>query len=221
LARLQIEERPRLDQICSRYNFHRGEDLLAAIGRGEVAVGQVARLVGEPRTEERRERAAPKVPAPVKREAKGHSEVIVDGVEDLMTHMAQCCKPVPYDEILGFITRGRGVTVHRRDCTNLLKLPVQERARLIDVRWADQVLEIAYPVDLLVIAADRKGLLRDVSSVFSDEGIDVIGVNTASDRGTERATMRFTAEVKDISELEHVLVKLRQIPDVLEVRRPH
>jgi GTP pyrophosphokinase len=221
LARLQIEERPRLEQICSRYNFHRGEDLLAAIGRGEIAVGQVARQVGEPRIEERRERAAPKMPVPVKREAPGRSEVIVDGVEDLMTHMAQCCKPVPYDEILGFVTRGRGITVHRRDCANLLTLPAQERVRLIDVRWADQGLEAAYPVDLLVIAADRKGLLRDVSSVFSDEGIDVIGVNTASDRGRDRATMHFTAEVKDVSELEHVLVKLRQIPDVLEVRRPH
>jgi GTP pyrophosphokinase len=222
LTRLQIDEKPQLEQICRRYNFHKGEDLLAAIGRSEVAVGQVARQVGEPRIDEQKEPAAkPRHPAPAKRRPPSRTEVIVEGVADLMTHMAQCCKPVPYDEILGFVTRGRGVTVHRKDCANLAKMPEQEMARLIDVHWADQSLDAAYPVDLLVIAADRKGLLRDTSSVFADEGIDVVGVNTASDRTKDLATMRFTVEVKDVAELKHVLVKLGQIPDVLDVRRPH
>jgi GTP pyrophosphokinase len=223
LARLQIEERPQLDQLARRYNFHRGEDLIAAIGRGELPVGQVARQVGEPKAEEPKEPPAkPKTPAPDKRRAaRGQAEVVVDGVEDLMTHMAQCCKPVPYDKVVGFVTRGRGVTVHRRDCNNVRKLPDAEKARLIDVRWADQPVDAAYPVDLLVIAADRKGLLRDISSVFSDEEIDVLGVHTVSDRATDRATMRFTVEVKDIGQLEHMQVKLNQLPDVLDVRRPH
>jgi GTP pyrophosphokinase len=222
LGRLQIEKKPQLEQICRRYNFHKVEDLLGAIGRGEIPVGQVARQVGEPKAGERKGPSAKsRTPAPDKHKAPGRSEVTVEGVEDLMSHMAQCCKPVPYDEIVGFVTRGRGVAIHRCDCANLAKMPEQEKARLIDVRWADQSKDAAYCVDLLVIAADRKGLLRDISSVFSDEDIDVVRVRTASDRNKERATMHFTVEVKDVSQLKYVSVKMGQLPDVLDVRRPH
>jgi GTP pyrophosphokinase len=147
--------------------------------------------------------------------------VVVEGVEDLMTHMAQCCKPVPYDPVVGFVTRGRGVTVHRMDCINVRTMPEQEKARLIEVRWANQPVDAVYPVDLLIVAADRKGLLRDISAVFSDEQIDVIGVNTVSDRTKDLAKMRFTMEVKDVSQVEHILVKLGQIPAVLDARRSH
>ena len=222
LARLQIEEKPQLENICRRYNFHKADDLLAALGRGEVSVGQVARKVGEPRVEEQKEPPTkPRARAPERRRPTSRTEVIVEGEEDLLTHMAQCCKPVPYDDLIGFVTRGRGIAVHRRTCTNLVKMPEKERERLIAVHWAHQDLGSSYPVDLVVVAADRKGLLRDTSSVFSDEGIDVVGVNTASDRNRDRATMRFTVEVKDIAQLDHVLVKLNQIPDVLDVRRAH
>jgi len=215
LNRLRIEDKPRLEHICHRYNFPTGEELLAAIGRGKVAVGQVARQVGEPGIKEHR----PTPPTPDRQRVPGRTEVVVAGVGDLMTRMAQCCKPIPHDEIMGFVTRGHGVTIHRRDCANVLGLPEPEQVRLIQVHWADQGLEAAYPVNLLVIAGDRKGLLRDVSSVFSDQGINVVGVNTLSDRTKDLVTMHFTAEVKDVSQLERVLVKLRQVPDVLEVKR--
>ena len=219
LSRLKIEVRPRLEQLCRRYNFRQGEDLLAALGRGEVAVGQVAHQVGKSRFKE------PANPPPLASEqprgVSDRAEVIVEGVADLMTHMARCCKPVPDDPILGFITRGRGVTIHRRDCANVRNLPQQEQTRLIEVRWAEPGSDVAYLVDLFVISGDRKGLLRDISSVFSDVEIDVVGVNTASDRAKDLATMRFAVEVKDIVQLEQVLVKLRQVPDVLEVKRPH
>ncbi len=219
LSRLRIETRPRLEQLCRRFNFHRGEELLAALGRGEVGVSQVVHQVGEPRLKE------PGKPSPSasnqRRGAPNHAGVIVEGVADLMTHMARCCKPIPDDPVLGFVTRGRGVTIHRRDCANVLNLPRQEEARLIEVHWTDPGSDAAYPVDLLVIAGDRKGLLRDISSAFSDAEIDVVGVNTASDRTKDLATMRFTVEVEDTSQVEQVLVKLRQIPSVLEAKRPH
>jgi GTP pyrophosphokinase len=222
LNRLGIAARPHLDQIGQRYNLQKGDDLLAAIGRGDLSVGQVARKVGEPKAEGRKEeKRKSQEPAPGKHPASDHAEVIVEGVQDLMTHMAQCCKPVPYDSVLGFVTRGRGVTVHRKDCVNLRKMPEQEKVRLIDVRWADQPVGATYPVDLLIAAADRKGLLRDISAVFSDEEINVIGVNTVSDRSADLAKMRFTIEVKDVNQIEHMLVKLGQIPDVLDVRRSH
>jgi GTP pyrophosphokinase len=232
LARLGIEGKPNLEQIGVRFNLHKGDDLLAAIGRGEIPPGQIARQVGEPKGEPQAEAADDEAMdlAAKKRFRRRkhaprregfHPEVVVDGIDDLMTHMAQCCKPVPRDPIVGFVTRGRGVTVHRRDCRNLRRLPEQERARLLDVRWAAELTDSAFPVDLLVLAADRKGLLRDIGSILSDEDVDVVGVNTVSDRLTDRAAMRFTVEVRDMDQLTQVLGKLRQIPDVLDVRRPH
>jgi len=219
LSRLAIAEKPQLEQLAPRYNFKRGEDLLAAIGRGDLSAGLVARQVGEPRTPDQPVREPEvRVRAPAKTKA-GAGDVVVEGVDDLMTQIANCCKPVPYDTIVGFVTRGRGVTVHRRDCPNVRHLPPGEQDRLIRVRWASQPEDATFPVDVLVIAGDRKGLLRDISSVFADDDVDVVGVNTHSDRSTDTAAMRFTVEVRDMEHLERVLAKLHQVPDVLDVRR--
>ncbi|MCB1775183.1 MAG: bifunctional (p)ppGpp synthetase/guanosine-3',5'-bis(diphosphate) 3'-pyrophosphohydrolase, partial [Gammaproteobacteria bacterium] len=135
------------------------------------------------------------------------------------TQMAKCCKPVPYDSIVGYITRGRGVTVHRSDCNVVRKMDDSNRARLIDVAWADGQQESRFLVDIHIQAGDRKGLLRDISSVFANAEIDVLGVNTQSDRRNDQASMRFTAEVSDMTQLSRVLDRLAQIPDVLDVRR--
>ena len=225
LSRLAIAEKPQLEQLAPRFNFKRGEDLLAAIGRGDLSVGLVARQVGEPRIPEQPPRDQEvRLRAPARSTAKpkpGAGEVVVEGVDDLMTQIANCCKPVPYDGIIGFVTRGRGVTVHRRDCPNVRHLPPGEQDRLVRVRWASQPEDATYPVDVLVIAADRKGLLRDISSVFADDDVDVVGVNTHSDRSTDTAAMRFTVEVRDMDHLELVLAKLKQVPDVLDVRRSY
>jgi GTP pyrophosphokinase len=138
-----------------------------------------------------------------------------------MTHMAKCCKPVPRDPIVGYITRGRGVTVHRRDCPGVTGLPPEHRARLVNVMWNERaaVEPGAYVVDVAILASDRKGLLRDVSAVFTNEEVDVLAVQTQSDRKTDRASMRFTAEIKDLNQLRRILDKLSQIPDILDVRR--
>jgi GTP pyrophosphokinase len=143
----------------------------------------------------------------------------VQGVGDLLTQMARCCKPVPYDPIVGFITRGRGVTVHRRDCPVVRKMAPDQQARLVEVHWAETRPGAAFLVDVHIFAADRKGLLRDITSVFANDEIDVLGVKTQSDRRQERASMRFTVEVHDMTQLSRVLERLAQIPDVLDVRR--
>ncbi|MBK1718354.1 RelA/SpoT family protein [Thiocystis violacea] len=220
LARLGIVEKPHLDELALKFNFKRGEDLLAAIGRGDLALGQVARQVGESKTEEPRDKEPElRVRAPQKHKPSSQGDVVIEGVDDLMTQMAQCCKPVPHDAIVGFVTRGRGVTIHRKNCGNLRHLPAEEAERLIRARWADQPGHSSYPVDFLVIASDRKGLLRDVTSIFSDADVDVLGVNTHSERSTDTASMRFTVEVRDSGHLDRLMAKLRQIPEILEVRR--
>jgi len=221
LARLGIDAKPQLDKLAPRYNLQKGDDLLAALGRGDVAAGHVARQVGEPRGERQSDEPEPaaETPAPKVRAKTGRTDVVVEGVPDLMTQMASCCRPVPYDKLVGFVTRGRGVVVHRRDCRNIRNLPAAERERLLAVSWAQQSADAGYPVDLVVVATDRKGLLRDISSVLADADANVLATNTRSNPSAEMANMRFTVEVANAAQLEQLRNKLRQLPDVLEVRR--
>ena len=170
------------------------------------------------------ERADVEIPERIRQRAPNRAEggagqVVVDGVGDLMTQMAKCCKPVPFDSIIGYITRGRGVTVHRKDCSVVRKMDAEDRARLVAVAWAEAQPDSRFQVDIHVFAGDRKGLLRDISSVFANAEIDVLGVNTQSDLRNDRASMRFTAEVTDMNQLSRVIDRLAQIPDVIDVRR--
>jgi GTP pyrophosphokinase len=224
LARLGIDSKPSLEPLAARFNLQHGDDLLAALGRGDLAVGAVARQLGEPHGERRdgppdNEQSLALTPPRRQRRHSERPEVIVAGVPDLMTQIASCCHPVPYDAIVGFITRGRGVAVHRSSCNNISRLRDDERERLIEVEWADQPDSAAYPVDIIITAADRKGLLRDVSSVLADEDANVIDTETHTDATNDRASMRFTVEVSDIGQLDQVCGKLRQLTDVIEVRR--
>lgn len=215
--------KPDLESLAKRFNFQHTDDLLAAIGQGEVSAIQVANtqlprpevdrdLEADSAIRERvRQRVVPK--------GESSGAVVVQGVGDLLTQMARCCKPVPFDPIVGYITRGRGVTIHRANCRMVQKMDQENRARLIDVTWADGQEESRFMVDIQVLAHNRKGLLRDITSVFANVDIDVLGVNTQNDRRNEQANMRFTAEVTDMGQLSRVMDQLAQIPDVHDVRR--
>ena len=221
LARLGVKK-PNLDEIAEKFNFKKGDDLLAAIGCGEVSPIQIAGMGErvEPTDSTLPDSAAlPQRKRHQHKRKTGKSEVIVEGVDELMTHMAKCCKPVPYDPIIGFITRGRGVTVHRKDCKIIKKLDDDNKPRLIKVVWAGQQENVAYPVDIRVIASDRKGLLRDISSILTNDEVDVIGVKSQSNRKTDRATMRITIEITDMRQLSRVIDKVAQLPDVIDVHR--
>ncbi len=215
MTRLSISERPNLEKVADKYNLQHADDVYAAIGRGDLSPIQVAGF-GQ------REKPAPRSkPVPITPQAhtSGKGEVVVDGVDDLLTSIARCCKPVPYDPITGYVTRGRGVTIHRRDCPNIRALQDEERERLIEVHWGEEQEKSQYAVDFMVVAHDRKGLLRDISGILTNEDIDVIGVNTNSDRRTDTATMRFTVEVNDMKQLSRLLSKVEQLPDVNLVKR--
>jgi len=223
VGRLSLPK-PDLDKLAARFNFKTHDDLLAAIGRGELSAIQVANAQAERVPRDAAAIADHEIPEKLRRRAPsraagGAGQVVVDGVGDLMTQVAKCCKPVPYDDIIGYITKGRGVTVHRKDCAVVRKMDAEHRARLVEVAWGDSQKDSRFLVDIHVLATDRKGLLRDISSVFANAEIDVLGVNTQSDRRSERASMRFTAEVNDMTQLSRVIDRLAQIPDVLEVRR--
>ncbi|MCB1762058.1 MAG: bifunctional (p)ppGpp synthetase/guanosine-3',5'-bis(diphosphate) 3'-pyrophosphohydrolase [Gammaproteobacteria bacterium] len=213
--------RPDLEKAAARFNFKKTDDLIAAIGRGEVSPVQVAGM-GEERKRPEVEVEPTTLPLrrrPGKPGVRGSGDVLVEGVLDLLTHTAGCCKPVPYDSITGFITRGRGVSVHRSDCATLNELGKQDRTRLVEVAWAEAPDEASYPVDIRVIAADRKGLLRDISSILANEEVNVVAVSTQSDRRTDQANMRFTVEVASMRQLSRILEKISQLPDVIDALR--
>jgi GTP pyrophosphokinase len=223
ITRLSLPK-PDLDEMAGRFHFNSADDLLAAIGQGEVSAIQVANAqLGEAKPDANA-LAEEEIPERIRKRRIKHEhgtagQVTVRGVGNLLTQLARCCKPVPYDEIVGYITRGHGVTVHRRDCRLVTKMDLPNQARLVEVAWSGAQDEARFQVDIQILAGDRKGLLRDISSVFANAEIDVLGVNTQSDRRHERANMRFTAEVNDMQQLSTVIDKLAQIPDVLDVRR--
>ncbi len=204
-----------LDKLAIGFNLQKAEDLLAAVGRGDISPIQVASATGE------RKHPLPdkKRPSHSRHKEKPRGEIIVEGVDDLMTNIARCCKPVPYDAIVGYITQGRGVTVHRRDCAMVSRLEEPQQERLINVAWSDQKTDSTYPVDVQVNAQDRKGLLGEISSVFTNEKLDIIGVVCRSNRKNDTASMQFTVEISDISQLSRLLNQIAQMPEVYEVCR--
>lgn len=212
VKRLGVEQSPR-EALAERFNAARFEDFLAALGRGDVSVPQLAGAL-QPYL------PAPPPPAPklAKRRRKRTGDVRISGIGNLLTQMAQCCKPLPNDPIVGYITRGRGVSIHRADCRNMLNLAGSERARLIDVAWSGGVEE-SYPVEIAVEAYDRKGLLRDVTAVVSNEAVNIVAIESRTDARAHIVDMRITVEVRDIEQLSRMLDRLAQLPNVSDCRR--
>ena len=144
--------------------------------------------------------------------------VLVVGVDSLMTQLAKCCKPAPPDVISGFVTRGKGVSIHRRDCANFREIAGRSPERIIEVEWGRPKGEAqVYPVDISIEASDRQGLLRDISEVFAKEKMNVVGVQSQTVRGT--AWMTFTVEVADSQRLGKVLMIVRDVAGVQSARR--
>jgi GTP pyrophosphokinase len=205
------------EKIAARFKYDQVDDFLAAIGHGDVTAGQLANAANElvPRQDvliEQPRRATKKDLSTTDGGFK------VFGVGNLLTTTAHCCNPVPNDPIVGYITRGRGVTIHRQDCGNVLRLQGEDRDRLIEVEWGTPDDE-TYQVDIAIEAYDRSGLLRDITSVLANDKINLSGVNTLTDKQDGIARMNLTIEITDISQLSRVLAKIGQLPNVVKARR--
>ena len=201
------------EKIANACGFPKLEDFFAALGRGEVSTRQIEIAV---RGEAPAAPASPTTlvaPAP----SKTSSGVLVLGVNNIATLVARCCKPVPPDPIVGFITRARGVMVHRQDCPNIRGLAEGQRDRLLPADWGKTGDEAPFSADLEVVALDRQGLLRDISEAIARERINVTAVNTLS-RGSH-AFMRFTLQVGSAEAIHRVLRQLKDVPGVDTARR--
>lgn len=210
------------ERLARELHFNKVDDFLAAIGRHDISNPQIVNaanaIIESAEPTEKEEWDVPPSPPAVSTEVS--NGVTVQGMGNLLTHLAQCCSPVPGDnDIVGYITRGRGVTIHRSDCPNVLRLSETAPERLIVVDWNSQPHK-TYPVDVHIEAFDRPGLLRDITSLVANENINMsaVNVNTIKRRET-KANLYVTLEVGNIDQLSRVLAKIEQLPNIIEVRR--
>jgi GTP pyrophosphokinase len=204
-----------LPEIISEFNFANAEQLYQAIGEGDINAAQISGAILR--------RAKPQeLPSPVPRKPaarpKDTTGITIEGVGDLLSHFARCCGPVPPEPIAGYITLGRGVSIHREDCANFKRLQSAHPERVIAVEWG-AASDRAFPVDVNVRAFDRRGLLRDISAVLADSKINIHAMNTVTHEGDGIADMNLRITVQDLEELSRVLARLQGLPNVLSARR--
>lgn len=204
-----------IDTIARRLKFDKPNELFASLGRNEVTVSQVVGAIDHLSTPEKEPTNTDQVKS---KQPRRTDAISVRGVGNLLTNIATCCQPVPHDSIVGFITRSKGVSIHRASCINMLNLPDEERQRLIDVDWGTESND-RYPVDILIVAFDRVGLLRDVSTVMANNSADVIAVNTLSNQDDQTAEMKISVLVSNMQELNTLLENIRQLKNVSTVER--
>lgn len=219
IDRLDLVDEP-LHDVALKLNMRSVEDLFGAVGAGDIRIGQIVhQLLKQADASSQKQQELPLLKRP---DGAGLSEepddIIIEGVGNLMTSMAQCCHPVPGDDIRGYVTVGRGVAVHRSDCENLLHLAVVEPRRVLQVNWGQRPGK-QYPVEMLIDAYDRTGLLRDVSALLANEKVNVLAVNTLSNQGENTASMNLTVEVDSLERLARIMGKIEQLPNVTRTRR--
>jgi GTP pyrophosphokinase len=208
----------KLEDLASQLGFTSADGLFEDVGKEEFSLRAIE-LVLRPNEPAQFDADAPLIRKPRSETNPSKGGLLVVGVDSLMTQLAKCCKPAPPDAIRGFVTRGKGVSVHRADCPNLREMVAKNGERLIEVEWglSQAAGGSVYPVDVMVLALDRQGLLRDISEVFTKEKMNVIGVQTQSIKGT--AWMTFTVEVADSGRLHKVLGLVAELPGVRSARR--
>jgi GTP pyrophosphokinase len=202
-----------LDHLAQKIGYARSEDMFAAAGREEVGTKKLQNaLRGSAQVG-----AEPEAFLPGKSRADAtDSGILIVGMDKLLTQLAKCCRPAPPDAIAGFVTRGRGVSIHRRSCRDLQRLAELQPERMIAADWGQQ-REGVFSVDIVVQANDRQGLLRDISEVLSREKINVTGVNTQSKQ--HMAYMSFTVEISNLDQLQRTLALVREVEGVLTASR--
>jgi GTP pyrophosphokinase len=216
----------KLDDLAVKLGFKTAEDLFEVVGKDELSLRTIENMLRphEPPPTQDDYVLAKKARAPDKSHSKGgKGSVLVVGIDSLLTQLAKCCKPAPPDVILGFVTKGKGVSIHRADCSNFRNMASGSPDRVIEVEWSEpkSATGSVYPVDVSVEASDRQGLLRDISEVFAREKMNVIGVQTQSVKDNRGGTawMTFTVEVAQSGRLNQVLAAVGEVAGVRSARR--
>ncbi|MDT0175863.1 GTP diphosphokinase [Enterobacter sp. BRE11] len=226
LNQLDISLREAEKLLLPRYNVTSLDELLAAIGGGDIRLNQMINFLqaklNKPSAEEEDREAlrqlTQKSYSPPSRKESGR--VVVEGVGNLMHHIARCCQPIPGDDIVGFITQGRGISIHRADCDQLAELSDHAPERIVDAVWGESYSS-GYSLVVRVTANDRSGLLRDITTILANEKVNVLGVSSRSDTKKQLATIDMDIEIYNQQVLGRVLSRLNQVPDIIDARRLH
>lgn len=214
--RLAIEETS-LIKIAQKLHFKSVEDMHHALGIGEIKISQIINAICPQSSAE----VSPELlPILAKKSKAAHQrfEVTIEGIGDLKYHYASCCKPLPGDPIIGYITVSKGIAIHRQDCLNVLHTSEESDNRLIEVSWGDTKHSL-YPVDIQIVGYNRQGLLRDITNILTVEKINTIKVNMSSDKLDNSAKFDLTIEIPDLNALGKILNKIAQLSNVMEVGR--
>ena len=207
--------------LAQEVSYKSPEDMFSALGAGDIRLSQILnaaqRQVETTSHDEQLDLALPTI-AREKLKRPTDAGIRILGVGNLLTTIASCCKPVPGDLIVGFITQGRGVSIHREDCVNLLSLRENEAERVVAVDW-DEGNEATYPVDIIIEAYDRSGLLHDVMMVLANEKLNILSANTLTDKNSNIARLSLTVEISRLELLGRIMDKINQLPNVVDVHR--
>ncbi|GLO59914.1 GTP pyrophosphokinase [Vibrio sp. MACH09] len=212
------------EYALKRFNVNTPDELYAGIGSGDLRINQIINhinaLVNKPTAEEEDQQALEKLQESKKTtHNRPHKDaVVVEGVDNLMTHLARCCQPIPGDTIAGYITQGRGISVHRGDCEQLLELRLHAPERIIDTVWGNDFVG-SYILTLRVEAMERSGLLKDITTLLANEKLKVTTMKSRNDYKRQLSIMDFDIEVKNIELLSRIISRLEQIKDVVSVKR--
>lgn len=204
----------KLHEVARALHFKKVDDLYAALARGEIKLSQIINRVAPPEAPADHGIKFVKHPPP---ESSG-SDLRIEGVNNLLTFMARCCQPVPGDDVVGYITIGRGVSIHRKDCSNIIHASERQKPRFIQVSWGSNIRD-NYVVDVLVKAYSRSDLLKDITSLLANEKAHVYALQSKTDHHNNLTYIELTVEVDGLSGLSRMLAKLSQVPNVLEARR--
>ena len=219
-----------MDAIMRKYGFREWDAVLAAMGHGALKEGQVVNKMQELYDRDhKKEMTNEEVLASIAEAGnaqahrpalmKSKSGIVVKGVADLSVRFSKCCSPVPGDEIVGFVTRGRGISIHRTDCVNMMNLPELERARLMDAEWQEEaVTQEKFTAEIKIFANNRSGLLVDISKALTEKDINILSMNTRTNK-QGLATLQITFEIRNREELNRIIDKIHGIESVIDIER--
>ncbi len=215
-----------INKAAKQFGLNSSENLYASIGNGSIMVNKVVPKLQDYYREEKQQELGQKEksvfsehsPKPKRKTNETSGIKVQDGVDNLLIRMSKCCNPVPGDEIVGFITKGRGLSIHRKDCTNIVSEYDTIYNRLIDVEWDSNKEDISYETEISIIAEDRKGFLVEITRIFDELNLTVTGINAKSGRDVI-ATVNLTIEITNIGQLDKVIRKIKNIEGVMDVYR--
>lgn len=201
-----------LQKILQHFNFKTVEDLLIALGSGNVGIQALLRRLQPQNYAENIDLASIKKPRTETKQAPTSDE------QNFLTQLAQCCKPLPGDEIMGYITKGHGISIHRKNCNNIIQAQEQRPERILDVNWSDNRTQ-RFPIDIIIEANERQGLIRDISTIIANEKLTLLGIQTSDHTTIHHSQIHLTIEVENLQPLNKVLNLIQQLPDVITAKR--